>query len=135
MREVNEALRLFVVPAGSALTAQQRAGAVCVWCPRCPLRPCPRGQVLEAEHLAAREQAGKPKPSCAHCRAAVEPGGERVRPHLWLGGSGPVHGYLHTRVCPAPRQRNQAAAGGTVGRQSARVVGAPRPTAMSRSPR
>ena len=34
MRDVTEALRLFVVPAGTALTVQQRSGTVCVWCPR-----------------------------------------------------------------------------------------------------
>ncbi|MGA4841693.1 hypothetical protein [Streptomyces sp. G45] len=148
MRDVTEALRIFIVPPGCALTAEQRAGAVCVWCPRvldggdagmdlggtgdwhprscpacyevqgralasyldwhehgitcphCPLRPCDHGQALGAEHLAARERAGKPALTCAHCRAAVGPG-EQVRPHLWNGVSAPVFSYLHARPCPA----------------------------------
>ncbi|GGV13497.1 hypothetical protein [Streptomyces spectabilis] len=34
MRDVTEPLRLFVVPPLSSLAPEQRAGAVCVWCPR-----------------------------------------------------------------------------------------------------
>lgn len=144
MRDVTEALRLAVVPALSALCAEQRSGAVCVWCPRalppgegvtlspdgrlractpcrmvqarvlatyldwydhgieclyCPLGPCGRGQVLAAEHLAARERAGKPELSCVGCRTPVAPG-DPVRPHLWQGLGGPVYSYLHARACP-----------------------------------
>ncbi|MCI3929968.1 hypothetical protein [Streptomyces sp. AN091965] len=146
MSDVGRGLRLFVVPALSTVTIQQRSGTVCVWCPRtldggegvdlgalgdwhlracpachevqgrvlatyldwydhgiaclyCPLGPCERGKELGAQHLAAREQAGKPELSCVGCRTPIAPG-EAIRPHLWQGLGGPVFSYLHARRCP-----------------------------------
>ncbi|MEI5100501.1 hypothetical protein RB200_20675 [Streptomyces sp. PmtG] len=72
-----------------------------IGCERCPLRPCARARDLRAAHLDAHNQAGRPEPSCAECRAGIAPG-EPLRPHLWQGLNGPVPGYLHTRTCPAP---------------------------------
>ncbi|MFI8930662.1 hypothetical protein ACIG3E_23665 [Streptomyces sp. NPDC053474] len=72
-----------------------------VTCLYCPFGPCERGQALAAQHVAAREHAGKPELSCVGCRSSIACG-EVIRPYLGQGLNRPVYGYLHARGCPTP---------------------------------